>query len=109
MSLDHPVSESQHDPYAALRARDFRWYPSGNFPCMIGLNMQTSSISWEIYERTSSNLALALVGLAQIVPVLGLFLSAGQLIDRVDRRKILMAALVASAAWSVGLAWCSET
>jgi len=37
--------------------------------------MQTCAISWEIYERTESNLALALVGLVQIVPVLVLFLS----------------------------------
>ena len=61
------------------------------------------AISWEIYERTKSNLALALVGLVQIVPVVGLFMPAGHLIDRVDRQKILMAAL--ARALSVRRAW----
>src|SRR5258708_5743214 len=99
---------ARHDPYAAMRVRDYRWFLSGSLPFLIGLNMQTCAISWEIYERTESKLALALVGLVQIVPVLGLFMSTGHLIDRVDRRKILMAALVGAMGCSAGLAICSE-
>jgi len=102
-------SGPRHDPYAALRCRDYRWFLSGNMPYLIGLNMQTVAVSWEIYDRTKSNLALALVGLVQIVPVVGLFMPAGHLIDRVDRRKILMLAVAAAAIWSSGLAFCSAT
>ncbi len=53
--------------------------------------MQTVAVSWEIYDRTIKIeiLALAMVGLVQIIPVIGLFLPAGHLIDRLDRRKIL--------------------
>ena len=99
----------RHDPYAALRGRDYRWFLSGNMPYLIGLNMQTVAVSWEIYDRTKSNLALALVGLVQIVPVVGLFMPAGHLIDRLDRRMILMCAVAAAALWSAGLAYCSAT
>ncbi len=102
-------SERRPDPYAALRIRDYRWFLSGNMPYLVGMNMQTTAISWEIYERTESTLALALVGLVQIVPVLGLFLSAGHLIDRVDRRKVLLAGLPAVAALSAGLTYASVT
>jgi|SRR5579872_3988035 len=100
---------ARHDPYAALRIRDFRWFLSGNMPLLIGLNMQTTAISWEIFERTGSYLALALVGLVQIVPVVGLFMPAGHLIDRSDRRRILMTALASSMIWSAGLALCSAS
>src|SRR5262245_27938969 len=101
--------ESRHDPYAAMRIRDYRWFLSGNLPYLIGVNMQTTAVSWEIYDRTKSKLALAMVGLVQIVPVVGLFMPAGHLIDRIDRRKILMAALVAATLCSSGLAGCSWT
>jgi MFS family permease len=105
----NPTEDSgpRRDPYAALRGRDYRWFVSGNFPYLIGLNMQTVAISWEIYDRTKSNLAVALVGLVQVVPVVGLFMPVGHLIDRLDRRKILMGAMVAAALWSLGLAYCS--
>jgi MFS family permease len=76
-------------------------------PYTIGINMQTAAVSWEIYDRTRSNLALALVGLVQIIPVITLFLPAGHLIDRIDRKKILMCVLPAAALWSAGLAYCS--
>lgn len=98
-----------NDAYAVLRIPDFRWYLAGNMPYLIGLSMQTAAISWEIFERTKSYENLALVGLVQIVPVVGLFMPAGHLIDRVDRRMILMAALSSTAACSAGLAYCSET
>lgn len=97
-----------HDPYAALRLANFRWYLSGNVPYLVALNMQTAAVSWEVYERTESTLALALVGFVQIVPVIGLFLPAGHVIDRVSRRMILMLALGSGALWSAGLAWCSQ-
>src|SRR5437899_1404889 len=96
LSRSNPTDESEprHDPYAAMRIRDYRWYLSGNMPYLIGINMQTVAVSWEIYQRTESNLALALVGLVQILPVVGLFLTAGHLIDRVDRRQILIVAIM---------------
>src|SRR5262245_6006349 len=108
-SQSSPVDESEprHDPYAAMRIRDFRWFLSGNLPYLIGVNMQTAAVSWEIYDRTKSKLALAMVGLVQIVPVVGLFMPAGHLIDRIDRRKILMVTLVAAMFCSAGLAYCS--
>lgn len=101
--------QPRRDPYAALRVRDFRWFLGGNMPYIIGLNMQTVAVSWEIFERTGSYEALALVGLVQIVPVMGLFMPAGHLIDRIDRRLILMTALAAAGLWSAGLLYCSAS
>lgn len=103
------ASLMNHDAYAALKIPDFRWYLAGNLPNLVALNMQTVAISWEIFDRTKSYENLALVGLVQIVPVIGLFMPAGHLIDRVDRKKILILALASSALWSAGLLLCSLT
>jgi MFS family permease len=98
---------STHDPYAALRLRDFRWFLAGNMLALLGLQMQTVAVSWEVYARTGSNLALAMVGLVQVLPVIGLFLPAGHFVDRFDRRKILLVVLPFAACCSLGLAWNS--
>ncbi len=70
-------------------------------------------ISWEIYELTGSAWWLGLAGLAQFVPSALSFLIAGDLADRIDRRRILigvMAAMSATAAtlWSAALAGTSS-
>jgi MFS family permease len=112
--VDQPKPESpeailQHDPYAALREPNFRWFLAGNVLSMLGLQMQTYAVGWEIYTRTRSNAALAWVGLVQVIPVILLFLPAGQLIDRLDRRRVLTAALSLAAFSAVGLAITSAT
>ena len=76
----------EHDPYAALRERDFRLFLSGNFLWVLGFKMQTVAVGYEVFQRTGSPLALGLVGLVQILPVLALALIAGHVADRFDRR-----------------------
>jgi MFS family permease len=48
------------------------------------------AIGWDVYERTGSALALGALGLVQFLPVLALFLPAGHLADRFDRRWVLV-------------------
>lgn len=96
------------DSYGALRGRDFRRFLSGNVLALLGLQMQTYAVGWDIYERTRSTAALGAVGLVQVLPVIGLFLPAGHLVDRLDRRRILMCALTASGLCSLTLAWNSS-
>jgi hypothetical protein len=68
------------------------------------MQMQGVAVGWELYERTHSALALGLVGLAQVIPMILFFLPAGHLVDRYDRRKVMMASLAGIAAAAVGLA-----
>jgi MFS family permease len=83
-------SSGQHDPYLALRHRDFRIFVAGRFIITLGEEMLTVAIGWEIYQRTHSALALGLVGLVQIVPVLLFSLPAGQVADRLSRKHIVL-------------------
>jgi MFS family permease len=100
-----PASEGgKRDAYAALRGRDFRLFLSGNLLSVLGAQMQTTAVGWQLYEKTNSKLALGMVGLVQVVPILGLALPAGQTADRFDRRKILMSATTLAVMASLGLA-----
>jgi len=78
-----------HDPYQALRFRDFRLLLTGNLFVTVGNQMLGLAISWELYERTSSALNLGLVGLVQVIPVLTLSLLTGHVADRYNRKKIV--------------------
>src|SRR4030095_11050291 len=93
----------KQDAYAALRVRDFRVFLSGHLLSVLGVQMQTTAVSWQLYERTHSKLALGMVGLVQIVPMLGLALPAGQAADRFDRRKTLMSATTLAVIAAFGL------
>jgi MFS family permease len=98
-----------HDPYQALRFSNFRLLLIGIFIAGLSEQMINVAIGWELYERTGSALALGFVGLALVVPVIVLSLPAGHIIDRFDRKKIVMIAQVSLALVSLGLTVLSLT
>lgn len=102
----HP-GETQHDPLQAMRYRDYRLWFIGSVITTIGTQMFQAAVGWELYERTHSAMALAYIGLVQIIPVLALFLPAGHLADRVDRRLIILTCQLLLTLGSVGLALIS--
>lgn len=53
--------------------------------------MQAVAVGWQIYGLTHRPLDLGLVGLAQFAPGMVLFLIAGHVADRLERRRILQA------------------
>ena len=93
-----------HDPYAALRVPGFRRYLFGNIFALIGMKMQAMAVAWEIYQRTRSNEAMAMIGLIQVLPVLFLSLPAGHLADRTNRKRIVLCSLTMTVIGSLGLA-----
>src|SRR3954452_14649615 len=101
------AAERKHDPYAALRVRNFRRYMVGNFLSVLGLQMQTAAVAKELYDRTGKPFSLALIGLVQVVPVLGLALVAGHAADRYNRRYIIMAAVSTISVASLAMAFIS--
>ena len=101
---DPTLAQDIHDPYGALRQRDYRRLLIGSVLFTLGTEMQAAAVSWELYDRTQSKMALAYSGLAQVLPVLLLALPAGQAADRYSRQKLLMAAQALAVATSFGLA-----
>ena len=107
---ESPVGYSRegHDPYAALRSRDYRVYALGWVVSVVGRQIQDVAVTYEIYERTGSALALAWIGMAQLIPQLSLTLPGGHLADRFDRRRIIMLTQALQATAAVGLAVLSH-
>jgi MFS family permease len=101
-------TEKPHDPYAPFRLREYRFYLFGYLAVNLGANMQSVAVGWELYERTGSAMALAWVGLVQALPIMLLALPAGQLADRLDRRRIVLFGLLVMAMASLGLAIVSH-
>jgi len=95
------------DNYAVFRLRDFRLYLIGRLFAVMGAQMLTVAVGWELYERTHSALALGLVGLAEMTAMLCCTLPAGHIADNVNRKRIILTALVVSASASLGLALIS--
>lgn len=58
---------------------------------VMGMHGFTVAVGWHVYQLTGDPLDLGLIGLAQFAPVLALFLAAGVVADRIDRRIILIA------------------
>ena len=69
---------------------DFTVYELGLFSIETALEMQSVAVGWQVYEITKRPLDLGLVGLAQFLPGIVLFLASGHAADRFDRRRLLM-------------------
>lgn len=56
---------------------------------VLAIEMQITALSWQVYQLTGKALDLGLVGLAQFMPFLMLFLISGSVADRYQRKKIM--------------------
>jgi MFS family permease len=99
----------------AFQYPNFRYYMTARFLVTASSEMQAVAVGWQIYSITHRPLDLGLVGLAQFLPGVLLFLLAGHAADRFPRRRIIMAcyagfslcslALLAMAVMSVHAIW----
>ena len=94
----------RHDPYRALRHPAYRRYLLGNLLGTFGIQMQGVAVGWELYERTHSPLALGLTGLVTFLPMMLFVLPVGHVVDRFDRRRVVMAAQGGLVLAALGLA-----
>ncbi|MFN0133288.1 MAG: MFS transporter [Phycisphaerales bacterium] len=96
-----------HDPYAALRIRNYRLFASGFVCSSTGLQMLSAAVAWEVWQRTHDPWFLGLVGLVRAAPVVALALVAGQLIDMLPRKAILIVTQLAFALAALAMAVAS--
>jgi MFS family permease len=93
----------QHDPFSALRHKEFRYFVSGKLVLTVAILMQEIIASWLIYAKTHDPLSLGLIGLAEAIPALGLALPGGHLADKLNRRLLMIGATFLMLAASVFL------
>jgi MFS family permease len=79
------VNRSERSP---LGHRDFALYFAAQVTESFALTMATVAIGWQVYSVRESPLDLALVALAEFLPLPLLALPAGHLADRLPRRQL---------------------
>lgn len=96
-TIQSPVKQL-NDPLGALRISEFRNLMIGRFLFIMGLRMMGTLVGWWIYELTNAPFAIGLIGLAEVIPAVSLALYAGHVIDKSEKRKLLLRGVI--------LYWC---
>jgi len=73
-----------------LRIPEYRRFIVTRFFYIMAMRMVTTTVGWRIYEITRNPLAIGLIGLSEFLPAFGLALYAGHVIDRSDKRALLL-------------------
>ena len=93
----------RHDPYAALRHADFRWFIVALTAMTVAVTMRGIVVGWQVYSVTHDPLSLGFIGLAEALPFIASALFAGHVADRTDRRWVTMLAMIVALACAGGL------
>ena len=103
---DRPTVPADYShAWRALRHRNFRLFFGGQSISLVGTWMTRIATSWLVYRLTNSALLLGTVGFAGQIPTFLLAPFAGVLVDRIDRRKVLVWTQTFAMVQSLALAW----
>jgi MFS family permease len=80
--------------FAAIQLKEFRYYIIQRFFFIMGLRMIATVVGWKMYLLTRSPFALGLLGLAEVIPAVSMALYAGHVVDKSDKRKLLIRAII---------------
>src|ERR1700677_4634844 len=86
------------------RSRDFRYLMGGQCVSLLGTQLTTVAVPFQVYLLTRSSLDVGLASLTQLAPLLLCSLLGGPVIDSTDRRRLLMSVELVMAASSSCLA-----
>lgn len=82
------------DKFAPLREKNFRFYIVARFCYIMSLRMLTTVAGYKLFQLTQDTYAVGFAGLAEFVPVFLLALYAGHIIDRSDKRTLLLRSIL---------------
>src|SRR5215211_3498762 len=90
--------------FRSLRVPNYRTFFAGHAVSVIGTWMQRVAQDWLVLELSDSALAVGVATALQALPTLFLGLWGGLLVDRLDRRKTIIATQAVSAVLAAALA-----
>src|SRR6476659_8312660 len=73
-----------------LQKRSLRFVFAANLISMLGSGMNSAAVAWYILQATHSEIALGTFAVLQTVPAMLMLPFTGVLIDREDRRRLVM-------------------
>lgn len=85
-----PEQEQKHDPFAALRIKEFLFFLNTRFFLTLAIQMQSVIVGWQIYNYTKDVLALGMIGLAEAIPFIIVSLFSGHVADTFNRKYIIV-------------------
>jgi MFS family permease len=91
------VSDWRRRTFSSLTDRNYRAYFLGSAVSVSGTWMQRVAQDWLVLQLTHSGVALGIASALQFAPVLVLGAWGGAVIDRVDRRRLLLLTQILSA------------
>ena len=92
-----------HDPYAALRYKEFNTFLSLRFAMVFAWSMQFIVIEWQVYSLTKSPLSLGIIGLMEVIPAVAMALFAGHIVDQKEKKGLLLKCILGFSVISFGL------
>ncbi len=101
---DVPPAPPPASPLRVLKNRNFARLWVGSLTSAAGTSIGSIIIIWLVYAATHSAIAISILGIVQFLPTLGFGLLAGALIDRLDRRRLMLTCDIARAITFGGLA-----
>lgn len=91
------------DAYAALRIPDYQRFLGMRLMTTLSIQIMSVCVGYLMYDLTNSKLMLGYIGLAEAVPSISTSLFAGHIIDKYNRKNILMRCLVVLLCCSLAL------
>jgi MFS family permease len=73
-----------------LNIPEYRNFIIARFFYIMALSLVTTVIGWRIYDITRNPFAIGLIGLSEFIPAFGLALYAGHVVDKSDKRALLL-------------------
>ena len=86
-----------------LNHKEFRLFLLCRFFYIMSLRMVATVVAYHLFQLTKSSFSIGIVGLSEFVPVFALALYAGHVIDRSDKRTLLLKGISAYALCVVAL------
>jgi MFS family permease len=90
MDDQSPVTQITNDPFASVRIAEFKNLVLGRFTFIMGLRMMSTLVGWWVYQLTNDPFAIGLVGLSEAIPAISMALYAGHIIDKSEKRKLVL-------------------
>mgnify|MGYP003574984302 CR=1 FL=1 len=81
--------KAQHS-LAPLKEKEYRYFIIGRFFYIMALRMVATVVAYKLYQLTGSSFSIGLVGLSEFIPVFLLALYSGYIIDKSDKRNMLV-------------------
>jgi MFS family permease len=95
--------EFKSQSLSPLNQKEFRYYIFVRFFYTMALRMVATVVAYKLFHLTKSSFSIGIVGLSEFIPVFSLALYAGHVIDRSDKRTLLLKGILSYSLCVLGL------